>query len=293
MFSKRRRLTYANVTSTLALFVALSAGTAYAVDEWTGANIQDETLTGRDVRGDNGSADTPAVNGSLTSVDISGQPANSQNGTPFVDGTLTTWDVANESLTRGDLATGSVATTELANAAVTNPKLGPNAVTGDKVAQNTLTSADIDESSLVGVNASTLTGLAASELIRVEGRTTDQNVTLQDCNPGVDYMGAAITAPRAGYVLVSASVTFAEDLQYSGGFVAARIERVYPFAASVWQEEYLDPYRAHIGMDRVFTVSQGVNEFALKVCDDLDSGSGSGPYAASGEMTFVYTPFDL
>ena len=41
----RSRLSYANVASSLALFLALSTGTAYAANEWTGANIVDQSLT--------------------------------------------------------------------------------------------------------------------------------------------------------------------------------------------------------------------------------------------------------
>ncbi len=47
----RSRLTYANVTSTLCLFLVVSGGTAWAVNEWTGANIVDESLTGADIQG--------------------------------------------------------------------------------------------------------------------------------------------------------------------------------------------------------------------------------------------------
>jgi hypothetical protein len=46
----RPRLSYANVVASLALFLALSTGTAYAVNEWTGANIVDNSLTGADIR---------------------------------------------------------------------------------------------------------------------------------------------------------------------------------------------------------------------------------------------------
>jgi hypothetical protein len=45
----RSRLAYANVTATLALFVALGGAGAYAANEWTGANIVDSSLTGQDI----------------------------------------------------------------------------------------------------------------------------------------------------------------------------------------------------------------------------------------------------
>jgi len=44
----RSRVTYPYVVSTLALFVALGTGGAYAANEWTGHNIVDGSLTTAD-----------------------------------------------------------------------------------------------------------------------------------------------------------------------------------------------------------------------------------------------------
>ena len=143
-----RRLTYANVTSTLALVIALTAGTAYAANEWTGENIVDGTVTGADVRGRDATVDKAAVNGSITSADVSGQPPDVEHGKPFVDGSLTTWDLKDRSVRSADLATGAVG----------NSRLGADAVTGDKVAPDTLTGADVLNNSLDGADITNLTG---------------------------------------------------------------------------------------------------------------------------------------
>src|SRR4051794_8530272 len=58
MGSPARHLSYANVTATLALFVALG-GSSYAAAKLTGRDIKDGTLTGSDVR-----------NGSLRAADF-------------------------------------------------------------------------------------------------------------------------------------------------------------------------------------------------------------------------------
>ena len=144
----RSKLTYANVTSTLALVVALTAGTAYAANEWTGANIVNESLTGADVKGRDGTADTPPVNGSIGSADISGQPPNVRHGTPFVDGALTTWDIMDGAIRIADIAQG----------AVTNTRLAADAVTTDKIAPETITGADVQSNSLDGSDITGLTG---------------------------------------------------------------------------------------------------------------------------------------
>jgi len=83
--SLRRRLSYANVVASLALFVALG-GTGYAAVTVTGKNVKDGTLTGRDIK--NSSVTSADVrNGSLLSRDFkAGQLPASAPGTPGVPG---------------------------------------------------------------------------------------------------------------------------------------------------------------------------------------------------------------
>ena len=106
MLGKLRSHLGHNAVAYVALFVALG-GSAYAANEWSGANIQDETLTGADVMGKAGTSTVGAVNGSLSSEDIGGQQANAAQRTPFVDGALTTWDVKNGTLRADDVANDS------------------------------------------------------------------------------------------------------------------------------------------------------------------------------------------
>jgi hypothetical protein len=70
----RRHLTYANVVSTLCLFIALG-GTSYAAIKVTGQSVKDGSLTGADVR-----------NNSLKSSDISGLRAGDFSGAPPTPG---------------------------------------------------------------------------------------------------------------------------------------------------------------------------------------------------------------
>jgi hypothetical protein len=117
MLRRPRRPSHATVVAYLALFMALGTGSAYAINEWTGANIVDESLTGADVRGKEASGLTPAVNGSLTGADISGQRAQG-TAQPYVNGSLGTWDltdgsilgrdVQNETLTGADIQEGTL-----------------------------------------------------------------------------------------------------------------------------------------------------------------------------------------
>jgi hypothetical protein len=64
------RLTFANVCSCLALFVALGTGGAYAANTIGSADVVDDSLTGADIKGHRATSTSPFVNGSLTGYDI-------------------------------------------------------------------------------------------------------------------------------------------------------------------------------------------------------------------------------
>ena len=82
----RDRLTFANVVSVLALFVALG-GTSYAAIKITGKNVKDSSLTGKDIK--NSSLTTSDVkNRSLLSKDFkSGQLPAGPRGADGTNGT--------------------------------------------------------------------------------------------------------------------------------------------------------------------------------------------------------------
>jgi hypothetical protein len=89
----RSYLTFTNVASAIALFVSLAGGTAYAVDEWTGANIQDGSLTTADYKNkDIRSADIrddSSAGGGLNAADL--RPG-SVAGSEVLNGSLGTAD---------------------------------------------------------------------------------------------------------------------------------------------------------------------------------------------------------
>jgi hypothetical protein len=105
----RARLSYANVASTLALFLALGTGTAYAANEWTGENIVDQSLTAADIQ----------------------------------IGTIGTLRVQDNSLQAIDLAPDSATSSEIASAAVGSSEIAAGAVGTSEIANNTVSSADL------------------------------------------------------------------------------------------------------------------------------------------------------
>jgi hypothetical protein len=98
----RSRLTYANVTATLALFVALGGG-AYAAATIDSGDVVDNSLRSVDVKDD-----------TLKGRDIDDGTV---GGTDVRDGTLGTKDVANGSLGGNDVADDSLTSRDVANLA--------------------------------------------------------------------------------------------------------------------------------------------------------------------------------
>jgi hypothetical protein len=188
-----RRPSHATVVAYLALFVALGGTSAYAVNEWTGANIVDESLTGADVQGKAAAGSTPAVNGSLTTHDIAGQQANSASGTPFIDGTLTQWDIKNGTVTGGDLAGNTVAAADIATNGVGASEIATGAVGGGEI-----------------VNA----GVGAGELAPL---VLVSNVTSVPANGGV---GSTAAFCPAGSYIIGGGTSFAFP---SGDISATRL----------------------------------------------------------------------
>ncbi len=113
-----------NAVAYLALFVALGGTSAYAANEWNGSNIQDETLTGADIKGKKSTATTAAVNGTIASADIAGQQAVAAVGQPFIDGSLTGWDVADGSLEGRDIVESTLSKVPTAASADSAPPSG-------------------------------------------------------------------------------------------------------------------------------------------------------------------------
>lgn len=94
-----RRFTYANVVASLALFLALGGGAAWAANEFTGANIRDGTLTGADVKG------STAVEGTLTGLDLK---RGSVKGRDIAANSIDGGRVANNSLSGLDIDESSL-----------------------------------------------------------------------------------------------------------------------------------------------------------------------------------------
>jgi len=115
----RARLSYANVASTLALFLALGTGTAYAANEWTGENIVDQSLTAADIQ-----------IGTIGTLRVQ-------------DNSLQAIDLAPDSATSSEIASAAVGSSEIGAGAVGGSEIAAGAVGTSEIANNTVSSADL------------------------------------------------------------------------------------------------------------------------------------------------------
>jgi len=135
------RPSHATVVAYLGLFIALG-GTAYAVNTVGSTDIIDGQVKSVDVGdGEIGSADVK--DGSLNTFDV-----HSFIGEDVIDGTLTSADIQNNSLGNGDFLDQSVDSRVVANDSLLQSDIRAGAVTNDEVLDNTLTGADVNESTL-------------------------------------------------------------------------------------------------------------------------------------------------
>jgi hypothetical protein len=119
--------------------------------------IKNSTILSEDIKGKAGTASAKAVNGTITTHDIAGQAANAGNGTPYINGTITQWDVKDESLVGADIVNGSVTGGDLQDGSVGGADVTDNSITSDDVAplngdadivDNTITTFDLADNSV-------------------------------------------------------------------------------------------------------------------------------------------------
>ena len=168
----RRRLTFANVCSFIALFVALGTGGAYAANTIGSDDIIDESIQSVDIK--NTQVKTPDLGGNaVTSPKIAnGAVTNSDVATGAIDSN----SVLDESLTSSDLATDSVNATEIADSSIDSGEivdnslfsadLAPNSVGSSEVAADAVGTSEVANESLT---LSDLAGAAVNGAVSLSG----------------------------------------------------------------------------------------------------------------------------
>jgi len=131
----RKRLTYANVMSSIAVFLVIGGATAFAAlgkNTVGSKQLKKNAVTTKKIK--NNAVTTPKIkNGAVTAEKLAA-------------GAVT---VGAGSITNEKLANGSVTNDKLANGSVTNEKLAEGAVTGNKIAGGTVTKGNLAEGTLL------------------------------------------------------------------------------------------------------------------------------------------------
>jgi hypothetical protein len=163
----RKRLTYANVMSSIAVFLILGGATAFAAKK-IGANEL---------------------------------KANSVKTGKIVKEAVTTSKLKNESVTTSKLAKGAVTTDRLgdnavttakvANDSITNGKIANDAVTGAKVADGSLTGADINQATLAPVKAANVYAAAFEATGSKIAKASDPRIKSGGC-----FLVCSVEFPR-------------------------------------------------------------------------------------------------
>jgi hypothetical protein len=156
MLGRLRPRSVYDVMAALAFFVALAGGTAYAANEWTGANVVDGSLTGADIK-DGTVSGADVTNESLTTTDIKNFSLG--NG-DFLTGSVDSRAVTDNSLTNADIKDFSLGNGDFLTGSVDSRAVTDNSLTGSDIAESTLqlppttTATFAGNANIVGLEAS-------------------------------------------------------------------------------------------------------------------------------------------
>jgi hypothetical protein len=213
----RRHITYANVTATLALFIALGMGTAYAANQLASKSVGAKQLRP----------------GAVTAEKIRKNAVIA----PKIEA---------QAVKQGKIANGAIVTEKIANGAVSSAKLASGAVTPDKIPNDSIGGEKINESSLGQVpSANTANFATTAETANPEAfAKVDAEGTVFPANskgigtadvkkgkfdgtycvrvPGFTPRGAQVTPEYSGNNNVSIFVKFGGTESCSGSEVEVR-----------------------------------------------------------------------
>jgi hypothetical protein len=125
----RARLTYANVVATLALFIAVGTGGAYAANTIGSSDIIDESLLSQDIK-----------NGEVKNADLA---ADSITSTRLANGSIQNSDLGPDAVTTSKIKAGNVGTTDIADNAILTGKIGDGNVFTNDLADGAVTSGKV------------------------------------------------------------------------------------------------------------------------------------------------------
>ena len=160
----RKRLTYANVMSTIAVFLVLGGASALAATQLAKNSVGTKQLKGNAVTA--AKIKKEAVTAAKIKVGAVGTTllgAGAVTGEKLATNSVDTSKIGKAAVTSEKLTDNAVETSKINKAAVTNEKLADGAVNGAKVQDGSLTGAYINQGSLASVKAANVYGVSFAE----------------------------------------------------------------------------------------------------------------------------------
>jgi hypothetical protein len=222
----RKRLTYANAMSSIAVFLMLGGATAIAAKTVLPKNsvgpkqIKKNAVNGQKI-----------VDGSVTTAELADAAVtlakladNSVDGAKLVDGSVSTADLADASVTLAKLAANSVDSSKVVDESLTAADLGPNSVNSSEIATNAVQAPEIANNTIDGGEVVD-SGLSDVDVGNASGTFTFNaaSIAANGCTvtappvPGVDNNDHVIVSPPQEIMALDLSVTAGKST--SDGFI--------------------------------------------------------------------------
>jgi hypothetical protein len=263
----RKRLTYANVMSSIAVFLVLGGATALAAGQLGKNSVGPKQLKANAV------TTTKIKKGAVTALKLGG-------------GAVGSSALAKGAVTGDKLGPSSVGGSALANDAVSGAKIAANAVTGDKIAPGSVTGADINSGSApFGQVVARIRGNTAQLLTTTFSPYPLANPTFtQPAGMNATMLGAldvvfpaGCTQPRSAAVYLSVDSPTPATL--NGTYIAGVGQFQDTGTGTVARRVEIPPYIA--GMSTLFEPNADTpHTFSLLVQGTCTAGSGINATAA-------------
>ena len=196
------RLTYANVVSTLALFVALTGASAYAANQLADKSVGEPQLR----------------SGAVTADKIR---KNAVTAPKIKEGAIKQGKIANGSITAVKMTQDSVASSSIQEGAIVNSKIAPDAVSGDKVAESTLSQVPSAARADFATAAESANPIAFAHVTREA--TLDANLSKSIASVSEGNLAGIYCVGVSGFVPRGAQVT--PQFEGGGGRLGLRQDR--------------------------------------------------------------------
>ena len=182
----RPRISFPSAVAGAAVALVLTSGVAYAVDEWTGANIVNGTILSADIKNDN-LLSGDIKNATIIAADLADAAVSTAK---LADGSVTSAKVLDDTEVGGglgstDLATNSVAQSEIATDGVGATEIQDNSIDAGEIVDFGLTNQDIGvlfaQVSATGVLDNSSGGVTVTKLTSAGNYEVDFGRNISSC----------------------------------------------------------------------------------------------------------------